>query len=209
MSGGPNVIGLTGVPSSGKGEVAAALMQLCEARGWRVAHLSYSDRIKEEARARGHSDEEFERGLLSRIGTELRDTEGPGALSKRIAAKIKSWPAPVPEVFIVEALRSAGEVEALREEFGDRFRLIGVECEPRIIARRLIARQRADEDRAALQSEENAIRLIEKELNGEGPANAPNVGRTLQLADLRIRNNDTLDDLRQTVADFFAELPDC
>ena len=78
------VIGLRGLPSSGKGETTFAFRRLAAARGWRAEHISFSDRIKDEARARGIDESAFTRDLLSRIGTELRETEGPGVLSKRI-----------------------------------------------------------------------------------------------------------------------------
>ena len=109
-----HIIGLTGLPSSGKGEVTTAL--LCRARegGLSAEHLSFSDQIKEEARRMGVSDDRFDRELLSRIGTELRETEGPGVLADRIAARIQAWPEPRPQVFIVEALRHVGEAEAMR-----------------------------------------------------------------------------------------------
>ena len=54
---------------------------------------------------------------------------------------------------LVEALRHVGEIDVLREAFGDRFTLIAVECAPRTIARRLIARRRPDESPDAPQSE--------------------------------------------------------
>jgi len=200
------VIGLTGLPSSGKGEATLAFQRLAAARGWRAEHVSFSDRIKDEARARGVAESAFTRELLSRIGTEMRETEGPGVLSKRIVRMIETWPAPSPELFIVEALRHVGEAETLREEFADRFTLIAVDCEPRIIARRLIARQRPDESPDALRSEEHAVRLLEEELQGKFSALGPNVGSVAALADYRLDNNGTLQDLHERVAEIFAEL---
>lgn len=207
MSDGPRyVIGLTGVPSSGKGEVAAALMKLAHARDWQAAHLSFSDRIKEEARTRGVADDEFERALLSRIATEMRETEGPGVLAQRIVKKIECWPGRCPDVFVVEALRHPGEVEALRQAYGARFTLVAVASEPAIIAKRLIARQRADESQEAMASEAKAMALVELELHGGQSDQSPNVGRTMKFADVRLENNGALADLREEVARLFAEI---
>ena len=41
-----HIIGLTGLPSVGKGEVACALAGLAAKRGWRLASISFSDQIK-------------------------------------------------------------------------------------------------------------------------------------------------------------------
>src|SRR3972149_7965462 len=103
-----HVIGLTGLPSSGKGEVVKALAKLANARGWRMAYLSFSDEIKREARRRGVAEGTFTRELLQQIGTEMREKEGAGALAERLALKIKDWPQPAPELFVVEALRHVG-----------------------------------------------------------------------------------------------------
>ena len=201
-----HIIGLTGLPSVGKGEVACALAGLAAARGWRLASISFSDQIKDEAKSRGIPEASFTREILSRIGTELREKEGPGVLAARIAGKIKTWPSPRPEVFVCDGVRHPGEVEALRAAFGKRFTLVAVEAEPREIVRRLIARRRPDESPDALRSEEGAIRLLEQELNGAPGKNAPNVGDCIRIADHRIADHGTLEDLRHAVEKFFRPL---
>jgi len=198
-----HVIGLTGLPSSGKGEVTAALLRLARGRGWTAEHLSFSDRIKEEALARGIPQERFDRDLFTRIGIEMREAEGADVLAARIVRKIKTLPEPRPDLFVVEALRHVSEIEVMREAFGERFVLAAVESDPREIARRLIARRRADESREALQSEEKAVQLLEQELNGQGSALGPNVGMCIARADVRIPNHGTLEELAQTVEQFF------
>jgi len=207
MNDGPqHVIGLTGLPSSGKGEVAAALMDFANARGWRGAHLSFSDRIKEEALKRGIAENDFERALLSRIATDMREAEGPGVLARRIVAKINTWPGRPPELFVVEALRHPGEVETLRQAYGERFTLVAVESEPAIIARRLIARRRPDESHEAMESEHKALELLKRELRGGESPQSPNVGLTIRHADICIKNNGSLAELRETVAKLFQSI---
>jgi dephospho-CoA kinase len=198
------IIGLTGLPSVGKGEVACALAGLAAARGWRLASISFSDQIKEEARSRGIPERSFRREMLSRIGTELRERKGPGVLAARIVRKIKSWPGKKrPEIFVCDGVRHPGEVEALRAAFGKRFTLVAVEAEPREIVGRLIARRRPDESPDALRSEEGAIRLLEQELDGLPGKRAANVGDCIRQANHRIPNHGTLEDLRRSVEEFF------
>ena len=201
-----HVIGLTGLPSSGKGEVANAFTECAAERHWQAAHLSFSDCIKEVVRTLGYSDAQFERAMLSRTATQMREVHGPGVFALRIAAKIAAWPAPCPEVFVVEALRHPGEATALRGAYGKRFVLVGVESEPGIIAQRLLHRARADESHTAMQSKQHVILLLNQELRGSASPQSPNVGATLALADKIIQNNGTLEALRKKVASLFAEL---
>ena len=84
--------------------------------------------------------------------------------------------------------------------------LAAVESEPQEIARRLIARRRPDESLEALKSEENAVRLLERELNGQLSVLGPNVGSCIARADVHLPNHGTLEDLRQTARQFFESL---
>ena len=202
----PLVIALTGLPSSGKGEAATALQEAAARDGRAVGHLTFSDQIREEARRRGVAPESFTRELLSRIGIEMRQAEGPGALSARIAARIRDWPAPRPAIFVADGLRHTGEIDELRRAFGPRLILIAVEAEPREIARRLIARRRTDESPDALRSEEHAIRLLEQELNGRLSSLGPNVSLCAEQADLRLPNHGTLEELKRSVAEIYEGL---
>lgn len=202
----PRVIGLTGLPSSGKGEATRILTALAAERGWRTAQLIFSDQIKEEIRRRGIPDSQIDREMLSRVGAEMRQAEGPGVLANRIAARIQSWPEPQPEVFIVDGVRHPGEIETMRRVFGGRFALASVEAEPVEIARRLIARRRADESREAMRSEEDALRVLEREMLGKVSALGPNVGECARLADAHLPNHGTLEAFRGTVQAFFKSL---
>ena len=201
-----HIIGLTGLPSAGKGEVACALAGLAAARGWQLASISFSDQIKDEAKSRGIPEKTFTREMLSKIGTEMRANEGPGVLAARIARKIKSWPAPRPEVFVCDGIRHPGEVEVLRAAFGSNFTLVSVEADPAEIVRRLQARRRPDESPDAMRSEDGVIRLLQKELSGAPGKDAPNVGDCIRQADHHLANHCTLEDLRQAVADVFDKL---
>ncbi len=202
----PLVIALTGLPSSGKGEAAKALQAAAARDGRAVGHLTFSDQIKEEARRRGVAQESFTREMLSRIGIEMREAEGPGVLSARIAGRIRDWPAPRPAIFVADGLRHTGEIDELRRAFGERFILVSVEAEPSEIARRLIARNRTDESPDALRSEAHAIRLLEQELNGQLSALGPNVGLCARQADLRLPNHGTLEELQRRVGKLYEGL---
>jgi dephospho-CoA kinase len=199
------IIGLTGLPSSGKGEVVQMLLDCAEKHGWRAVHLSYSKCIKQLALEDGHKEEEIDRTLLSQIATKLREEEGPGALSKHLVTTLAEWPDPKPELFVVEALRHPGEYKAMKASFDTRFTLVGVDSDLKIIAKRLRKRARSDEDAATLKSEKACIEMLERELNGAESEQSPNVGTTVHLAELRIENNGSLKDLQNEVDKFFTK----
>ncbi len=200
-----HVIGLTGLPCSGKGEAARFLLGFARSRGRRAEQLSFSDQIKEEARRRGIADGQFTRELLSDLGIEMRKQEGPAVLAARITRKIESWPDPRPQFFVVEALRHLAENDALRAAFGKRFVLVAVESDRDLITRRLLVRRRSDESPRALQSEESAARLMEREMKGSSDL-GPNVGQCIAAADARLQNNGTLEELREAVERLFESL---
>ena len=202
----PFVIGLTGLPSVGKGEVVNGLLRLASASGRRAEYFSFSDQIKEEARARGMPPERMDREAISALARDMREAEGPGVLAKRIAARVRERSAEGPaDVFVVEALRHESEIEILRAAFGERFRLIAVTAAFETIVGRMHTRNRADESRDAMQSEEKALELLRREHDGEPCDLSVNVGACIQAADVRIENDATIEALKAEAARLFAE----
>jgi dephospho-CoA kinase len=196
------VIGLTGLPCSGKETVKDFLVKMCRERGLRVSHFSFSGEIRREAVARGRTGSDIDRDFLTGLVAEMRSQEGPAVLARRIIAHIGTE---VADVYIVEALRHPAEAETLRRRYGGDFVLAAVTSAPRIMAERLLRRKRVDESRTAKQSVEDALQLIEKEQRGDANIN---VGAVLDMADLTIPNDNTLADLQQSVATRFAPLLD-
>jgi len=192
------VVGLTGPPGAGKGEAARFLAAWGQARGWRVGHLSFSDQIKEELRARGVADSAFTRELLTDTATRMREAEGPGVLAARIVSRIRREAAPA-EMYIVEAMRHAREIETLRQAFGATFAALAVEAGPDVTAERLLSRARPDESREAMQGREGARRMVEREMGGMKGQYAFSIAECVGLADGRVPNEGTLDDLRRAV----------
>ena len=197
------VVGLTGAPAVGKGEVAAFLKEWAEDRGWTVGRLGFSDEIKEEVRAQGTPEADMSRETLTRAATQMREADGPGVLAGRIIRRIESVPpAERPDMYVVEAIRHVAEIDLLREAFGQRFALVAVTADLGIVAERLLARARPDESRQAMRGAAEAREVLQGELDGaEGP-NAFRISACMERADARIVNDGTLDDLRGRVREF-------
>ena len=189
------VIALTGPPCSGKGTVKDMIFEICAQRGLAARYLGFSDEIKREALARDMRLSEVDRDDMTRLVAAMRAAEGPGLLAERIVQRIAEAPA---DVYVVEAVRHPAEADILREAYGDDFSLVAVTAEVRTMAERLLARPRSDESRAAKQSLQVAEQLIRREMDGDDDAGV-HVGRCIQMADITVENNGTLDDLRRTV----------
>jgi dephospho-CoA kinase len=198
------VIGLTGLPSSGKETVKNYLFEMCRQRRLKARHFSFSDEIKREARARGWPEEPLDRDRLTALVGQMRSAEGPGVLARRIIERIASSGA---DVYVVEAIRHPAEVELLRTQYQRDFTLAAVVASLRTIAERLVARARQDESAAARASVEDAIRLLERELRGSG-AGSIHVGSCIELADVTLRNDGTFEDLKRTVRATFSPVLD-
>ncbi len=195
------VIGLTGVPSVGKGVVTDCLVAWCAARELRLTHLSFSDEIRSEARARGLTAESLDREQLRTIVTEMRAEEGPGVLAARLIRRIQeAAPTERADVCIVEAVRHPDEIGELRSAFGEAFRMVAITADLERVAEWVLARRRPDEARGVLASRKAAIALLEKELRGSGDL-AVDVGACIEAADCVIENDGTLDDLARKAED--------
>jgi dephospho-CoA kinase len=142
---------------------------------------SLSDAVREEATRRGldHS-----RDHLIRIGVEMRNSGGPGALAQSVLQRLKGRS-------VVDSIRNPGEVEVLRRL--PRFLLLGIDAPQTLRFERSLRRGRIG-DGATL--EEFATR--EDRENSKTPAGQQLLA-TLSLADAIIDNDGTLADLRRKV----------
>ena len=169
------LIGLTGTNGAGKSEAAKHLMSL----GY--AYYSLSDILREELAARG---EPATRDNLIRVGNELRARFGPDILALRTLRKLR------PRVLaVIDSIRNAREVAALRQQPG--FVLVGIDAPAEIRFARVQARGR-DESAASLEEF-----LAKEDEERRGGDTAQQLEACLALADIRIENNGTIEDLHR------------
>jgi cytidine deaminase len=87
-----------------------------------------SEIIEAEWRKRNGSKSPTREGLQN-LGNALRDeNRNPGELAKRAIDDLNSSATEVDHI-VIDAIRNIGEIEALRERFGNRFFLIALECQ--------------------------------------------------------------------------------
>ncbi len=175
MANRPPLIGLTGTNGAGKGEAAKHLMSL----GY--AYLSLSDILREELAARG---EPATRDNLIRVGNELRARFGPDILALRTLKKLRPGGRAV-----IDSIRNAREVDALRRQPG--FVLVAIDAPAEVRFARVKARGR---DESAATLEEFLAKEDEERRGGEA---AQQLEACLALADIRVENAGSLEDLHR------------
>ena len=125
------VIGIVGLPGSGKSEAAA----VAEEQG--VPVVTMGDVIRTECRDRG-LDPATHHG---EIATALREENGPGAIAERSLPVVGDALADH-ETVVIDGIRSDVEVERFEAAFGETFTLVSVEAPFEARATRLDLRDR-------------------------------------------------------------------
>ncbi|MFB6300178.1 MAG: AAA family ATPase [Halobacteriales archaeon] len=166
------VIGLVGLPGSGKSE-AAAVAEECS-----IPVITMGDVIRAECRERGLDPEEHH----GRVAQTLRAEHGPAAIADRSIPMIRDALA-TNDVVLVDGIRSDVEVDRFVEAFGGEFTLVSIEAPFETRAERIDARGR---DKGADEGGESLADRDDREL-GFG------MGDAMAQADIVIENTGTLE----------------
>lgn len=126
------VIGLAGMPGSGKSVVVAV------AKGISYGVIAMGDIVREEAERRFLKPNPEN---LGKIMIELRQKEGNSIIAKRCIPKIESAKE---QKIIIDGIRSLSEVEEFKKHF-PKFTLIAVHSSPETRFQRVYRRQRSDD----------------------------------------------------------------
>ena len=180
------VIGIVGMPGSGKSEAAAV------AREAGVPVVTMGDVIRAECRDRGLDPAECH----GQVATALREEHGPAAVAERSLPLIEAALEESATV-LVDGIRSDVEVEAFQAAFGEDFLLVSIEAPFEVRAARLADRGR---DKPAAEGGEDLAERDEREL-GFG------MGRAMDEADLVIENVDSLATFRERIRALLDEGP--
>ena len=112
------VIGIVGLPGSGKSEAAAV------ARDLGVPVVTMGDVIRAACRDRGLPVTEENMGT---VATDLREDDGDAAVAARSLPLIRDALDDA-DVVVVDGIRGQAEVDVFEDAFGDRFELVSVEA---------------------------------------------------------------------------------
>ena len=174
------VIGVVGMPGSGKSEAAAVARELD------IPVVTMGDVIRNEAVERG-LDPKTEHG---RVAKQLREEGGKAAIAHHSLPLIRDA-LDGGDVVLVDGIRSDAEVAVFEDEFGGDFTLVEVYAPFEVRRERIESRGRdASEDEGGESLEARDRREL-----GFG------MGDAIEDADRRIENTDTLEAFREQIRD--------
>lgn len=179
------VLGITGMPGSGKSEAVAVAKE----RGLPVVRMG--DLIWEEVDRQGLPREASQVGAVAHA---MREEHGADVWALRTADRVRTA-AIGADVVLIDGIRSNHEVEVFRRELGEDFVLVAIHTDPDERYARLTRRARDDDpaDNAAHADRDT------REL-GWG------IARTIALADEMVVNDGSLDRFRARVGRLLDEL---
>ncbi len=165
------VIGLTGLASSGKGEVAKYLEKNS------FSKLVFSNVLKEEAEKRGllkNRTYEEQKNIFSKLGDQLRRETGKWEiLAEKLIEKIKSNNL---EKVVVDGFRSVEEVNLFKKNF-ENFYLVYINADEEI----RFKRRKLEDSNINI---ENFRARDKRDIEEKG------LGKVIELADFTIDNNE-------------------
>ncbi len=190
------VLGFTGFFGAGKGTAISLIAQLTGAHVF-----STSEEVGEECIRRGLSTDRANKQV---VANDVRERFGPGEFSRRVVKKIQHLPAGT-HLALVDALRTAGEVQVLRDSFGKDFALISIEAPAKLRYQRIHERQRDAGDELSFK-EFMAAEALENKPDAQPFEQS--LGAVGKLADYRIENTGSMDALQEKLKKLLHSLSD-
>ncbi len=185
------VIGLTGTIGSGKDIVREILEKKFNTVSVRLSDLLKTDVLKKKGI-------KITRDMQQNLGDELRQKYGTHVLAK-VAIDFMGKNS---EIKIIDGIRNSGEVDFLKKQFGDDFKLIGIDASQQVRFERVIKRNR-DSDPKTL---EEFVVADERDQGKDQPEHGQQVRRCIEMADVIMKNDGSLEEFKKKVEDVIKEL---
>jgi dephospho-CoA kinase len=173
------VIAVTGMPGSGKGEVAEV------ARSMQLKVYSMGDVVRSYFSNNFPDRSPIETGMYADME---RQKHGEDIWARRLIGTVENELEPHDEIVIIDGLRSKSEVELFKGHWGPNFRILAVHSSPDTRYFRLSERGRGDDSRDRRKFDQRD----EREL-GWG------LGEVISLADIMLINETVLDEFGKMV----------
>ena len=170
------IIGITGTLGAGKGTIVEYLKQ----KGF-LHYSSSRDVINKEIERRGLP---INRDNMVVVANDLRATHSPSYIAETLYEVAKA----AGKNAVIESLRTEGEIVALRAK--GNFMLLAVDADPKLRYERIVARA-SEKDHVSF---EKFLADEALEMHATDPTKQ-NLARCIELADHRLMNNGTKDDL--------------
>lgn len=181
------IIGITGTLGAGKGTIVDFL-----AREKGFLHFSVREFITAEIIRRGMP---VNRDSMVLIANDLRKINSPSYIIDCLYEKAKSEG----KNSVIESIRTPGEVQSLRKKGG--FYLLAIDADPKIRYQRIILRQSQTDH----ISYETFLGNEQREMSSTDP-NAQNISKCMEMADFRLWNNGTIEQLNLRIEEILKEV---
>lgn len=185
------VIGLTGTIGSGK-DVAREILE----KKFTIVSVRLSDLL--ETNALKKKGIKITRVMQQNLGNELRQKYGSHILAK-IALDLMGKNN---EIKIIDGIRNPGEVDFLKKQFGDDFKLIAIDAPQQVRFERVVKRNRASDPKTW----EEFVAVDERDQGKDQPEYGQQVRKCIEMADVVIQNDDSMDEFQKKVEDAVKEV---
>jgi dephospho-CoA kinase len=174
------VIGITGTLGAGKGTIVDFLVG---EKGF--VHYSVRAFIAEEIVRRGMT---VNRDSMVVVANDLRKNNSPSYITDCLYDKAIT----TGQNSIIESIRTPGEIYSLRSKGG--FYLLAIDADPEIRYQRISLRK-SETDHISFDT---FLENEQREMNSTNP-NAQNLSKCIELADFKMWNNGTMEQLNREV----------
>ena len=181
------IIGITGTIGAGKGTIVDFLIK---EKGF--VHYSVRAFIAKEIIRRGL---EVNRDSMVLVANDLRKNNSPSYITDCLYEKALA----LRKNSIIESIRTPGEIDSLREK--GRFYLFAIDADPKIRYQRISVRN-SETDHVSFQT---FLENEHREMESLDP-NAQNLGKCIELADFKLWNNGTIEQLNNQIEEILLEI---
>ncbi|MBI2546929.1 MAG: AAA family ATPase [Candidatus Aenigmarchaeota archaeon] len=185
------VIGLTGTIGSGKDFVREMLEKSLGVTSVRLSDLLDTSVLKKRKIT-------LTRNIQQNLGDELRQKYGTHVLAKIAVDFMK----PTDKIKVIDGIRNPGEIEFLKNMFGENFELIAVDAPQKVRFERVVKRSRLSDPKTW----EEFVAVDERDQGKDQPPYGQQVGKCIEMADVVLQNDGTMEDFQKKVEEIINTL---
>ncbi len=185
------VVGLTGTIGSGK-EVVKEFLE----KNFNTATVTLSSLLKEESLIK--KGIKITRDIRQNLGNELRKQYGPEILVK---IAIGFMPRNK-DLLVIDGLRNPAESDFLKKNFGENYKLVGVDAPKEVRFDRTLKRGKESDPKTF----EEFLQVDERDQGKGEPSYGQQVGECMQMADFVVDNSGTMEELKRKLQELLKVL---
>lgn len=185
------IIGLTGTIGSGKDIVREILEKKFDTVSVRLSDLLDTNELKKKGI-------KITRDIQQNLGNELRKKYGAHVLAKLAIDFMKKNT----DIKVIDGIRNPGEVDFLRQQFGDDFKLIAIDASQQIRFERIVKRNRDIDPKIW----EEFVATDERDQGKDQPEYGQQVRKCIEMADVVLQNDGSLEEFQKKVEDVIKEI---